>query len=56
MGTPKLDGEMISREASMMAVARFALDTSVFDTLSNVCRNEGNTSLTQCAILFIGSG
>ncbi len=47
---------MISSEASIMAVARFAFDTSVLDTLSNVCRNEGNTSLTQCAILFVGSG
>src|ERR1700761_9783969 len=54
--TPKLDGEMISREASMMAVARLAFDTSVLDTLSRVCRSEGNTSRTQSAIRLAGSG
>lgn len=54
--TPKLDGEIISSEASMIAVARFALLTFAFDIFASPSRRSGNTSRTQCAIRLAGSG
>ena len=54
--TPKLEGEMISREASITAVARLALDMAVLETLSRDCRRAGKTSHTHMAMRLAGSG
>ena len=55
MGTSKVFGEMISREASMIAVARFAFETWALGSLRERL-SEGKMSWTQSAIRFAGSG
>ncbi len=54
-GTSKVLGAMISREASMIAVARLALE--IFSLLSSSARRRaGKTSWTQSAMRLAGSG
>lgn len=63
MGTAKVSGEMISREASMIAVASGAReegsagsDTTCDDGSFNACLKAGRTSDIHSAMRFAGSG